>query len=116
MPTNFQLWSEYRLLAMEFAEIGGALLHGNVSTPAISGAEPSLACAAAGSGAPVGPGAAAGGGASLGVHARSFDDSTQTVWLVANPTNVSLAFSLGSPLLPAAPGASAEVLPVTCSL
>lgn len=103
MPTNFQLWSEYRLIAMELIEIGPALLGGDVSVPTvvIVGAT----CDAAP--APVGATAAAAG---TGVTARVLDTPTETIVLLANVGNTSKTFGLSSPVLPQGLGVPLEVL------
>jgi hypothetical protein len=111
MPTNFQLWGEYRALAMEFAEVGPALLAGNVSMP-------SLVSAPVATAAFKGVGGAACEAAddrqkdpdhhaasSTAVHVRAFDTPTETVFLVVNVANVSHTMQMRSPLLPKGHGA-----------
>ena len=95
MPTNFQLWGEFRNLAMEVGEIGGALLRGNVSTPALAGA-PAHGCASGLVDAPA------------GLTARAFDTPEETVILLANANSASASFALSSASLP--PSATMEVL------
>ena len=103
MPTNFALWAEYRLIAMEFAEIGSALLSGNVSTPTVALEGECRAADAAAAGSPAARPAA------TGVTARVFDTPTETVILLANVANTSRSFILDSEALPHGPG-SLEVL------